>query len=149
MRFGKLSGFTLIELMVVVIVIAILVGIGYPSYQDYVRKGKRAECRGALLRAAQTQERFFTDQNRYANQAEIATASGVAGTIYSGDNPNLASGAYTITVALGAGNTSFTLTATPNAAAPFADPTCGNLTLTSAAVRSWATTPANPERCRW
>lgn len=147
MRFGKLSGFTLIELMVVVVVIAILVAIGFPSYQEYVRKGKRAEGRGALLRAAQTQERFFTDQNQYASTPQLATASGAGATIYSGENPNLASGAYTITVALGAGNTSFTLTATPNA--PFADPQCGNLTLTSAGVRSWATTPANPDRCRW
>lgn len=149
MKTGKFWGFTMMELMIAVVIISLLVTVAYPSYQEYVRKGKRAEGRGALLRAAQTQERFFTDQNRYASTAELATASGAGATIYSGDNPNLASGAYTITVALGAGNTSFTLTATPNAAAPFADPTCGNLTLTSAGVRSWATTPANPERCRW
>lgn len=149
MRLG-FRGFTLIELMIVVVVIAILVAVGYPSYVEQVRKGKRAEGRSALLRAAQIQERFFTDRNRYATQAELATAMGVTGaTIYSGENPNLASGAYVITVALGAGNTSFTLTATPNAAAAFSDPQCGNLTLTSAGVRSWSTSPANPERCRW
>jgi len=136
---SRYSGFTLIELMTVVVVISILVAVAYPSYQDYVRKGKRAEGKGALLRASQVSERFFSDQNRYANQTELAAAMGVTAgtTIYSGENPNTAANAsYTITVALGAGNTSYTLTATPNA--PFTDTGatgCGNLTLTSAGVR--------------
>jgi type IV pilus assembly protein PilE len=136
MKIAKLSsGFTLIELMIVVAVIALLVGIGYPSYVDHVRKGKRAEAHGALLRGAQLQERFFTDRNRYASQAELAATFGVTAgtTIYSGENPSLATGAYTITVAPANPDTTFTLTATPNA--PHTDPDCGNLTLTSAGVR--------------
>lgn len=146
MTLRKFAGFTLIELMTVVVVISILVAVAYPSYQDYVRKGKRAEGKAALLKTAQVQERFFTDQNRYATQAELAPAYGVtAGTIiYSAENPNLTSGAYTITVTPPAPTTSFTLTATPNGT--FTDPDCGNLTLTSTGVRD-RTGAAPMNRC--
>lgn len=135
MTLRKFAGFTLIELMTVVVVISILVAVAYPSYQDYVRKGKRAEGKAALLKTAQVQERFFTDQNRYATQAELAPAYGVTAgtTIYSAENPNLTSGAYTVTTAQITGPTDFRLTATPNGT--FTDPDCGNLTLTSAGVR--------------
>jgi type IV pilus assembly protein PilE len=136
MRQKQTAGFTLIELMIVVAVMAIIVSVALPSYQSHVRKGKRAEGKAALLRGAQYEERFFSDNVRYATQAELAAAYGVTSgtTIYSGENPNTSTGTYTVTVALGAGNTSFTLTATPNA--PHADTECGNLTLTSTGVRN-------------
>ncbi|OZB35221.1 MAG: pilus assembly protein PilE, partial [Alishewanella sp. 34-51-39] len=48
----KQFGFTLIELMVVVAVIAILASIAFPAYQDSVRKSRRTEARDLLLSAA-------------------------------------------------------------------------------------------------
>ena len=131
-------GFTLIELMTVVVVISLLVTIAYPSYQEHVRKGNRAEGKGALLRAAQLEERYFSDQGRYGDITVLRTLFGVAagGTIYSGES-SAAAGKYTITITiLDAGNTSYRLTATPAAAST--DTTaggCGNLTLTSTGVR--------------
>ncbi len=59
-------GFTLIELMITVAVIGILSAIAYPSYQEQLRKGKRAECRSGLFQVMQQQERFFTQFNAYA-----------------------------------------------------------------------------------
>ncbi len=149
MNLRRWSGFTLIELMIVVVVISILVAVAYPSYQDHVRKSKRTEGKSALLRAAQVQERFFTDQNRYATQAELATAMGAASpTIYSGENPSTAAGAsYTITVTPAAPTTTFTLTATP--AAPFVDTDCTTFTIDERSVKNWGTAPAKPEKCRW
>ena len=59
------KGFTLIELMIVVAVIGILGAIAYPSYQDSVRKGRRAEARAALAELLYQQERYMTQNNTY------------------------------------------------------------------------------------
>lgn len=68
-------GFTLIEVMIVVAVVAILSAIAYPSYVSQIAKGKRAECRGGLLQSMQQQERHFTQFNTYADFTEaLATA---------------------------------------------------------------------------
>lgn len=65
------KGFTLIELMIVVAIVGILGAIAYPSYQDSVRKGRRAEARAALAELLQQQERYMTQNNTYY---AIATA---------------------------------------------------------------------------
>ncbi len=51
------KGFTLIELMIVVAIIGILATIAYPSYQDQVRKSRRASAMIAVEEVAQAQER--------------------------------------------------------------------------------------------
>ena len=61
----KARGFTLIELMIVIAVLAILVAIAYPSYQRHIEKTRRADGQSALLGAAQEMERCFTRNNTY------------------------------------------------------------------------------------
>lgn len=61
-----LRGFTLIELMVVVAIVAILVGIAVPAYQDAVRKSRRGQAKADLVELAQRAERFHTVNNSYA-----------------------------------------------------------------------------------
>jgi len=58
-------GFSLMELMITVAIVAILARIAYPSYQQYVLKSHRADAKTALLDLATRQERFFTLQNNY------------------------------------------------------------------------------------
>lgn len=63
----KLTGFSLIELLIVIAIMGILVAVGYPSYTDYIIKTKRADGAFALLEAVQAMERCKSTQFSYAN----------------------------------------------------------------------------------
>lgn len=52
------AGFTLIELMIAIVVLAILAGVAYPSFMDSIRKGRRSEAFAALSAIQQGQERW-------------------------------------------------------------------------------------------
>ena len=60
------SGFSLIELMIAVIVVAILSAIAYPSYRDHLMKGYRNAGKQFLADIAQRQEQYLLDQRQYA-----------------------------------------------------------------------------------
>jgi type IV pilus assembly protein PilE len=95
------GGFTLIEVVVVMAIIAILAAIAIPNYTEYIRRGHRSDAKTALLQVAQWQERFRTENNAYSP----AVPAGMA-TVGSGG------ARYTIAVAQPGGNQTFTLTAT-------------------------------------
>lgn len=64
------QGFSLIELMVVVVVIGILAAFAFPAYRDYVAAAKRAEATSALLSLANALERNYTETGRYDQDAD-------------------------------------------------------------------------------
>jgi type IV pilus assembly protein PilE len=77
MKHSHLAGFSLIELMVVVVITAILASIAVPAYNNSIRKSRRTEAKTALLDAAAREERYFATQNQYtANPASLAYGSG-------------------------------------------------------------------------
>jgi len=59
-------GFTLIELMIVIMVVGILVGIALPGYQDSVRKSRRSAAQAAMLDIANRQQQFMLANRVYA-----------------------------------------------------------------------------------
>ena len=59
------SGFTLIELMIVVAIVGLLASLAYPAYTDSLAKGKRAEARAAIMNLLQQEERYLTQTNTY------------------------------------------------------------------------------------
>lgn len=61
------KGFTLIELMVVVAIVAILAAIGYPSYRDYMIRSHRSAAQGFMLKIASREEQYLLDARTYAN----------------------------------------------------------------------------------
>lgn len=89
-------GFTLIELMIVVTVVAILAGIAYPSYRSHIQKGNRASAEAFLMDASQRQQQYFLDNRTYA--PDLATLFGTASPI-----PAEVSPYYTVTVETAAG----------------------------------------------
>ena len=70
------SGFTLIELMIVVAIIGILAAVAYPAYTNSIAKGKRGEARAALMNLLQQEERYLTQMNTYET-----FAAGTPGTL--------------------------------------------------------------------
>ena len=124
-RGGRARGFTLLELLIVVAIVAILASVALTSYAAQMRKSARAEAQGTLTDAASRQQQFLVDRRRYAGSMIVL---GVA------PPPDLAS-KYTFTIAAVDGPPpTFTLTA--QAIGNQAKDTCPTLTLDSAGNRA-------------
>jgi type IV pilus assembly protein PilE len=108
------GGFTLVELMVTVAIVAILLSIAVPSYSLYMKKSRRGEAESALMDIAQRQQTYLLDQRAYApDRATLNTSISVDVTTF-----------YTVTFATGTAPPTFTITATPKAGtAQVGDPT--------------------------
>ena len=67
----RVKGFTVIELMIVLVIVAILVALAYPSYIQYVRKSKRGEAQQLLLNWAINQEIWRSNNTSYAGTGDL------------------------------------------------------------------------------
>lgn len=84
MERNKPKGFSLVELLVVIVVLGIILAIGVPGYRQYMQRANRADATTTLLRIAAAQERFFIQNGSYASTAQLAPAPpaglGITGT---------------------------------------------------------------------
>jgi type IV pilus assembly protein PilE len=123
-KYRVLKGFTLIELMIVVVVIGILAAIAFPSYQDSVKKSRRAEAAAVLTEAAQRLEVFFSQNGRYCATTGCAAIAPVFQTAI----PATGAAYYNIGVTAGTLDLrTYTLEAVP--AGSMAGDACGTLTI--------------------
>ena len=120
-------GFTLIELMIAVAVIAILAAVALPSYQQYVLRTQRSAAAACLVEMGQFMERVYLTNLRYDQNAGVATA------LPTTDCVNRTSARYTIALPTVAQRT-FNLTAAPKGAQA-GDTGCGTLSLNQAGTR--------------
>lgn len=132
------AGFTLIEVVIAAAIVMILAAIAWPSYLDFVRRGKRAQAVAALMEALQQQERLFAQRNRYLGYTREDNPAGLKW--HSGASAASSSHELSARPCEGQPLTACVeLRAEPGTAAverSFRDPTCGILSLTSQGTRS-------------
>lgn len=130
------AGFTLLELMIVVAIVAILSAIAVNSYLNYARQSRRSDALAALNQDQGILERCYAQTFDYS---KVTAAGSGCGTLSAtGTNPS-PKGYYAVALSLpssasnGGVATAYTLTATPVAGSPQAsDSQCAVFTLTSA-----------------
>jgi len=66
---NKQQGFSMIELMIVVVIVGILASIAIPAYTDYVTRGKLAEASSQLASTRVTLEQYYQDNRNYGSTA--------------------------------------------------------------------------------
>lgn len=140
MNHAKARGFTLIEIMVTVSILAIITAIAVPAYEKNAQKSRRADGIALLMDAAAREERFIIDNTATGYTTTVVGSTGLGLT-----SANSQKGYYVLSIALGDSSAvppepAFTLTATAQNGQE--NDVCKNLTLTSTGVRS-ATASSN------
>jgi type IV pilus assembly protein PilE len=129
-------GFTLIELVIVVLIVAILAAVAIPSYRRYVIRAHRVDAQTALVDVAAREERFYYTKNAYS--ANLTSDLNGSATM-AGDR-------YTIEVA-SASSSAFVVKATAQGDQAKNDAACATLTLNNLGAQGSTGTKADDPAC--
>lgn len=136
----RLAGFTLIELMIVVTIVAILSAIAIPAYQRQIMQSRRTSAKTALLDVASREEKFYSANNYYPASLASVGYSTVDGTgalqVPNNTNEDYYSVTIAVTAATGTTPAAFTATATGTTASNQSSDSCGNYSVTDLGVQS-------------
>lgn len=121
------GGFTLIELMITVAIVAILAAVALPSYSEYMRKARRGDAQSFMSEVAARQQHFLLDRRAYSASITDTPAAGGLGLAIPGN----VAGFYAVTIsATGNLPPTFTVQAVPTGGQT--QDTCGTLTVDQA-----------------
>ena len=129
------SGWSMIELMIALMIVAILVGIAYPSYSSQITKSRRADGYAVLYAAAQREQQFYTVNNSFTETI------GEGGLEISATSQE---GYYSLSITATAN--SYTLTAT-RASLQTIDTQCGDLTLNHLGLKGNSDAILTADKC--
>ncbi|MES2042017.1 MAG: type IV pilin protein [Pseudomonadota bacterium] len=128
------AGFTLIEMLIVVVILGILAAISIPAYTDNVRRSRRADARSVLMQNSQFMQSFFTVNDRYDKMRDN-TAVALPMLV----SPVGSSGAtvdYDISFAVAPTATTYSVRAVPKAGGRMATDGCGTYVINEVGARS-------------
>lgn len=117
------KGFTLIELMIVVVLIGVIAAIALPAYQDYAKRARRADAKTSLLELQMAMEKWR------ANNPTYTTNMNDLGYLGATDQASK-EGYYTLDIPSAASASGYTLTAEINTATAQNGDDCGTFTIT-------------------
>lgn len=120
----RVTGFTLLELMITVAVVALLAAIAIPSYQFAVTKSRRTVAQGCLTEAAQEMERWYTTNLTFAG-ASVPSCTETSNNAH-----------YTAAFDGTPDASSYTISMTPNEAQASRDRDCGTMTINQSGAKT-------------
>lgn len=107
------SGFTLIELMIVVAIVGILASVALPAYGDYIRRARLPEAFTNLSDLRVKMEQYYQDNRGYGNLGGTTCANGAGAPTWSNfDPPSAEYFTFTCVLTSATNNQGYTLTAT-------------------------------------
>ncbi len=134
MKLARKNGFSLIELLIVVVIIGILASIAFPSYTGYLKKARRSDGQGCLLGFANAMDRYYTQNNTYTGAANGGGDTGAPdASIYSNKCPLDGSTTYYALTINSSSDIAYTLFATPQGP----QTSDGRLELDSTGAKRW------------
>jgi len=127
---NKDKGFTLVELMIVVAIIGVLTAIAFPSYDSFMKKGRRADAKTGVSIVIDRLERYNAQQSTYTDNFANLNLTGIS-----------EEGHYDFTIAVTNGGRDYLVTATPRSTGDQTEDTttgagdCTQLTIDSTGLK--------------